>query len=155
MFRRVAANPEANLFVFGFLVNTPWEFLQGPLFLGMAEASHWEATKVCLAAALGDGAILVVAYWFASLAASPRSRLWLLRPTVSVVTAYLLVGFGLSVAIEALALAQGRWTYIHAMPVVPVLGVGLALVAQWLLLPPLALGITYRQVTAEPHQRMV
>ena len=39
--------PELNVMLFALLLNYPWEFIQAPLFAGMAEAAHWEAVKVC------------------------------------------------------------------------------------------------------------
>jgi hypothetical protein len=136
--------PEANLFLVGLLLNFPWEILQSPLFQGMAEASHWEATKSCAIAAIGDAAVLVTAYWAAALVAS--SRLWILRPAPLSVATYLVAGLGITLLMERLAIAQGRWAYSNAMPVIPVLNIGLALVAQWLLLPPTALWIASRQI---------
>ena len=53
--------PELNFAVFAFLLNFPWEFLQIPLYVGMADAPHWDATKVCVLATLGDAVIVVVA----------------------------------------------------------------------------------------------
>ncbi len=50
--------PKANVLLFGFLLNFPWEFIQAPLFDGMAGAPHWEAVKSCTSAALGDAVIM-------------------------------------------------------------------------------------------------
>jgi len=45
--RQLLDLPEANIVVFAFLLNYPWEFLQTPLYEGMAGAPHWEAVKRC------------------------------------------------------------------------------------------------------------
>jgi hypothetical protein len=52
--RHLTQLPETNLFLFGLLLNFPWEILQSPDFQGLAEAPHWEPTKACTAASLGD-----------------------------------------------------------------------------------------------------
>jgi len=72
------------------LVNLPWELLQVPLFDGMSRAPHWQATKVCSLAAVGDGALLVGAYWVTS--ALAHSRQWVLHPRLRDVLVLLSVG---------------------------------------------------------------
>ncbi|MFN9847597.1 MAG: hypothetical protein ACK56C_04430, partial [Alphaproteobacteria bacterium] len=34
--------PELAVFIFAFLLNLVWEFLQVPLYEGMAETAHWQ-----------------------------------------------------------------------------------------------------------------
>ncbi len=130
--------------LFAFLLHLPWEFWQVPFFEGMAAAAHWPAVKVCTRAAFGDALIAV----FASLAvtAATRSRSWIVRPTWRTVSAYIAVGLLVTVVIELLSTAWGRWTYGGAMPVVPVLGVGLLPLLQWLVLPPLTVWFVRRQL---------
>jgi hypothetical protein len=82
--------PETNVFFFGVLLNLPWELLQVPLFDGMSRAPHWQATKVCSLAAVGDGALLVGAYWVTS--ALAHSRQWVLHPRLRDVLVLLSVG---------------------------------------------------------------
>lgn len=141
---RLFTLPEANLFVFGFLVHYPWEFLQVPLFAGFAEAPHWEAVKFCSGAALGDAVLTVVAYW---VAAGVGGRRWIAELPRRAVTLYLATGLVVTVALEWLnAGALGRWEYSPAMPTLPLLGTGLSPLAQWLVLPLLVLGIVRRQL---------
>ena len=40
--------------LFSFLLHFVWEMLQVPLYVEMANAAHWEATRVCLFATMGD-----------------------------------------------------------------------------------------------------
>lgn len=51
-----------------------------------------------------------------------------------------ILGLAAAVVIELVATAWGAWSYSGAMPVLPGLGVGLAPVAQWAVIPCLALG---------------
>ena len=141
---RLFTLPEANLFVFGFLVHYPWEFLQVPLFAGLAEAPHWEGVKFCSGAALGDAALTVVAYWLAAMVAGRR---WIVEIPGRAVAVYLATGLIATVSLEWVnAEVLGRWEYAGAMPTLPLLGTGLSPLAQWILLPLLVLGIVRRQL---------
>ncbi len=64
---RLTDLPEFNVFVFAVLLNYPWELMQVPLYRGMSDAAHWDAIKICTRAALGDGVIMLLAYWGAVL----------------------------------------------------------------------------------------
>ncbi len=144
--RRALDSPAANVALFAFLVNYPWEFLQVPLFRNMAAAPHWEAVKVCTSATLGDAAIAVVAFW--GVAAAARTRRWILRPSAVQVAGFVAIGLAITLALEWLATGPlGRWEYAEAMPVLPLLGVGLAPALQWILLPPLVAWFVRRQLT--------
>lgn len=144
--RRIADSPELNVAIFALLLNFPWELLQAPLFAGLATAPHWQAVKTCAVATMGDAAIMLTAFW--SVALMARSRHWLARPKPLQMIAFVLVGLGITVAIEFWATeVAGRWTYAKAMPVIPALGVGLAPMIQWLTLPLLVVWFVRRQVT--------
>lgn len=136
--------PELNVFGFGALLNHPWEFLQAPLFRGMADARHWDAVKVCTVAALADGAILVAAFW--AVAAMRRSRRWWVQPSTRDVLVFLASGLLITIVGERLAAGPlGVWAYGDRMPTLA--GVGLAPLLQWLVLPPVVLWVVRRQLT--------
>lgn len=69
---RLTDLPQFNVFVFAFLLNYPWELLQVPLYQGMPEAAHWDSIQVCTRATLGDGVIMLLAYWSAALLVRDR-----------------------------------------------------------------------------------
>jgi hypothetical protein len=141
-----ASAPEGNIAFFGFLLNHPWEFLQVPLFEGMQDAPHWEAILICTQAALGDAVILVAAYAAVSIAA--RSRQWILAPTWRDVAAFVAFGLAATILLEWINTGPlDRWSYSPAMPVIPILDVGLSPLVQWMLLPPALLWIVRRQLT--------
>ena len=77
-----------------------------------------------------------------------RSRAWFLHSRPRDVVAFTSIGFVITVLMEWLATGPlGRWTYADTMPVVPLLGIGLLPALQWLLLPPLVLWFTRRQLS--------
>ncbi|MBW3618497.1 MAG: hypothetical protein KY446_12285 [Proteobacteria bacterium] len=140
--------PEPNVFGFAVLLNFPWEFLQTPLFEGMADAPHWRAVQRCGIATIGDGVIMLVAFW--CMAAVARTRGWVLKPSFRQTLGFTVVGAGVTVAVERLAtigLWPMSWSYADAMPIVPVLGAGLSPLLQWLILPPLVVWLVRRQLT--------
>ena len=143
----ITSLPEFNVAVFAFLLNYPWEFTQVPLFADMADAPHWTAIKRCAMATLGDIIIMLIAYWLVALVA--RSRHWIAAPTVVHLTMFVAVGVTITVVIEELALRGlwlGGWGYSPLMPVIPGIGVGLSLLAQWVVLPPLTAWFVRRQL---------
>lgn len=142
--------PETNILIFALLLNFPWEILQAPFFEGMAVASHWDAVKVCTGAAVGDAVIMLFAYWSVAVAASNR---WWFRIASRVqMLGFIAAGVIITVAIEHFATQSmdpaWGWRYADTMPTVPVVGVGLTPVLQWILLPPLAIWFVRRQVKA-------
>lgn len=130
--------PELGVAVFAFLLNFPWEFLQVPLFAGMAQMPHWQAVKTCTRAAVGDVVIMLLSFWLVSIIV--KSRHWIFAPSPRQLVLLVCTGVLITVAIE-LAVLRGHWLaswhYAAEMPLVPVLGVGLAPVLQWVVLPPL------------------
>ena len=138
--------PEFNVLLFALLLNYPWEFIQAPLFEGMAERPHGAAVKACTQAALGDSVIMLVAYW--GVAALGRGRAWIAAPGWRDVLLFSSIGVAITVVIEWLALNGGwlnGWTYSSLMPIIPGLGVGLVPVLQWIVLPPLVAALVARQ----------
>lgn len=143
---RAFASPAANVAIFAFLLNHPWEFLQVPLFKDMPAAPHWEAIKVCTRATFGDALIAVVAFW--GVAAMAGTQQWILRPNWGQTAAFVATGVAITIVLERLATGSlERWAYAETMPIVPLLGVGLAPMLQWIVLPPLVMWFVRRQLT--------
>lgn len=151
---RLTDQPEFNVFVFAFLLNYPWELLQVPLYQGMPEAAHWDAIKVCTRATLGDGIIILLAYWGSALLA--RDRWWIARPRLASLLAMVGLGVAITVLLERLAVISDNpnwgWRYAEAMPMVPILGIGLTPLLQWLILPPLVIWFVKRQLAGVVSQ---
>lgn len=136
--RHDASLPELPLAGFGFLAHFVWEMLQVPWFTGMLEASHGAVVWLCIRATGGDVLILLVSFWLASMVRGHRR--WLLEGDWQPAAVVVVTGIAVTVAFEWLATGPlERWEYADSMPVVPLLGIGLAPLLQWLLLPPLIL----------------
>lgn len=144
--------PETNILIFAFLLNFPWEFMQVPFFEGMAVATHWDAVKVCTRATFGDAVIMLIAYWSVAVAAS--DRWWFRAPSRVQMLGFIAAGVIITVAIEHFATQSINpvwgWRYADTMPIVPVVGVGLTPLLQWILLPPLTIWFVRRQLKAVP-----
>ena len=146
LLRALTATPEFNLAVFALLLNFPWEVLQAPLFEGMAAAPHSAVISACSQATLGDAVILLLAH--ASVVVVTRRRLWVLAPSWREVAGFVSAGVAITAMIEWLA-TRGHWTqtwaYSSAMPLIPGVGIGLAPLLQWVIVPPIALWFVRRQ----------
>lgn len=151
---RLTDVPEFNVFAFAFLLNYPWELMQVPLYQSMPEAAHWDAIKVCTRATLGDGIIMLLAYWGAALLV--QDRWWVARPSLASVLALIAIGVGITVLLERLAIVSNNpnwgWRYAEAMPMVPVLEIGLTPLLQWVILPLLLVWFVKRQLAGARSQ---
>jgi hypothetical protein len=143
----VAGSPEFNLAVFALLLNFPWEILQAPLFMGMADAAHAEVIRGCTQATLGDLVITLIAH--GAMVLGTGHRRWVIAPTTLQLALFISVGVVITAVIERLA-TNGHWvqtwTYAPAMPVLPGLGIGVLPLLQWTLLPPLTVWFARRQL---------
>ena len=139
---RRLAQPESILIVLAFAFHTTWEFLQDPLYAGLAARPHADVRAACLKAAAGDVGMMLASFYVA--AAISRSRFWFIRPTNVAVAAWFLTGVFLTIAFEWRAAGNGEWAYAPSMPIVPILRVGLAPLAQWIVIPAILLFLIRR-----------
>ena len=144
---RILRSPAANVAIFALLLNFPWELLQSPLYRSMLDAPHWKAVQRCTLATLGDVIIMVLAYECVALAV--HTQRWFERPTLGRLSGFVALGILMTIVMERLALVDQTlgWQYADAMPIIPLIGVGLAPVMQWIVLPPLAIWFVKRQIT--------
>ena len=136
--------PEIPIAMYGLLLNFVWEVVQCPfLFVGMGHSTHASGVQMCLQATIGDMNILLAAFWVTALA-SPRRRSWLVQPRGWERGLFIAIGVAITIVYELLATrVWGLWAYSDAMPVL--FGVGLAPVAQWLVIPPLVVWLARRR----------
>jgi hypothetical protein len=88
---RITSLPEFNIYIFAFLLNFVWEMLQMPLFaLPPADTPYWPVIKMCAAATVADGFIMLIAFWTAS--AFARSRYWFVAAERGHVLIFLITG---------------------------------------------------------------
>lgn len=122
------------LFGLAVVANYPWERAQSRLYVlpGGAEVEWW----MCAAASVADGLMVLLIFQIGRLVIGQRD--WYLRPGIRGYAVTLLSGAFISVTIEWIAIYGAHWwAYSPRMPVVPLLNVGLAPLAQMLVLSPL------------------
>ncbi len=123
-----------RIFTLAVAINYPWELAQSSLYIQPqgTGAMLWH----CGLASLGDGVMVLAIVVARHL---PRRRGgWLLRPDTRGYLVMLATGLVLSVAVEWVALrVLGWWAYSPRMPLLPMLGIGVAPVVQMLVLPAL------------------
>ncbi len=143
LLRRITSLPEFNIYIFAFLLNFVWEFLQMPLFTAPpADMPHWDIVKIYAFATVADGFIMLIAFWTAS--AFARSRYWFVAGERSHVLIFLITGLAITSAIELIATEMGVWAYSPLMPVL--FGVGMSPFLQWVIPPLITLWFTRRQL---------
>jgi len=119
-----------------FALNLVWENAQAFLFRGYGGfARHF---WICFVGTLGD--IIIVAAIYGAVALLWRDATWYRQISMGQVAFVVMLGITIAVAIEAWALASGRWAY-DGMPLVPFTGIGLVPVLQMVILPPLIFAI--------------
>lgn len=115
-----------------------WETVQLPLYTLWTAGTRQQQVFAVLHCTAGDiviaaGSLLVALVLFG------RSQ-WPKRNATRVFAASLALGLGYTIYSEWLNTSvRGSWAYSELMPVVPVLGTGLAPLLQWLVVPVLAL----------------
>lgn len=115
-----------------FALNLVWENAQAFLFAGYP--GPWRHFWTCFVATLGD--LVFVAAIYGAVALLWRDPAWYRRMSLGRIGCAVALGIGSAVAVEARALASGRWAY-DAMPLVPLTDIGLLPVLQMMILPPL------------------
>lgn len=137
--------PEWPLAGFGILLHFAWEMMQVPWFEGMTEASHGAVVWLCTRATLGDVVIGLAAFWIACVVAGDRQ--WIVQGRRTPLLVMLFTGVVVTLAFEWLATGPlERWQYAEPMPIIPIVGVGLTPLLQWLLLPPLIVWLSRRHM---------
>jgi amino acid transporter len=128
----------ALLAVIAGVLHGAWEYLHLPLYTGYETlGSGWQLVAFATVGDIGYTFFITFALAFY------RRRIdWLAHPCKN---DYLLsAGLGCTVAlfVEYKALFLHRWSYAAAMPIIPLLHVGLSPILQMMLLTPLAIWLT-------------
>ena len=126
-----------SLVPISFALHFVWEMAQMFAYQEMAR-QPWQGTLLtCALATAGDVLATLLAY--SVIALLRRSAAWGLQVRWSDCAWAGLVGAVIAVVAEKVAAAYGQWSYTEAMPIVPVLDVGLLPFLQLALLIPLTL----------------
>ena len=119
------------------VANLVWELLQLPLYTLWATGTHREQAFAVLHCTIGDAMIAGLSL-LAALALFARAA-WPRAGVARVYAGSLAFGVVYTIFSEWLNTSvRGNWAYSDLMPVVPVIGTGLAPLMQWLLVPTLA-----------------
>lgn len=79
-----------------------------------------------------------------------RGRFWFVHPTFRQTGLYVAIGLLITLLLEHLATRSTQeassWRYSDLMPIVPALGIGLAPLLQWLIIPTMVARFARRQL---------
>ncbi len=130
-----------------FLLNAVWEIAHIPLYV--QGIYTWSHILFCLLASVAD-AIMVMLIYF-GFAIIYKNAFWIqnLNPN-KVVFLMLTGGVGVILA-ETRHLSIGTWSYADAMPIIPIVDVGLSPVLQFMILPLLIYMISFKVVVRNQH----
>ncbi|WP_082497948.1 MFS transporter [Pseudorhodoferax sp. Leaf267] len=148
----VIGMPEFHVAIFALLLNFAWEILQAPLYAGMADMPHAQATRACLQASVGDAVIMLLVYGVVAVAA--RCRSWIVAATRWQLALFIAVAVSITAVIEWLATHGhwiGSWSYMPTMPLVPGTRIGLVPLLQWVVVPLLTAWFVRRQLARRPE----
>ena len=122
------------VFLVAVAVNYPWELAQALLYAWPGDTRNpwWH----CFVASLGDGVLVLLIFGVGWLVL--RRHDWFARPGTRGYALLFTMGLVLAVAVEWVAVhVLQRWTYLPAMPRLPILDIGIVPILQMLVLPPL------------------
>lgn len=151
-FHRWIDAPEVRLAFWGFGLNLVWEALQSPLYADWQREWRYLLWSR-LHCTVGDVLILLFSFWGVSLLF--RNRRWLAQGALAPALLFVAAGFGYTVWSEALNTGlRGAWEYAPAMP--RIFGLGLAPLAQWVVVPAALLFVVgWRPRRNKTHQNAV
>ncbi len=125
--RHVVVQEASRILAVAFLLNWIWEAIHAAAYVESTGPFLYRL-RHCLPMAETD-ALWTLALWAIVTGAIQRPYSAWRLPTVAA------LGAVSAVAVERVALADGRWTYNALMPIVPIVAVGLWPVAQMAILP--------------------
>ncbi len=127
--------------VTGFLLNGNWEWLQTPFYQDAAKSVN-DIVWFRLHCTVGD--VLILLACALAVTGLRRSTSWLARPRILDFALMTALGLAYTSFSELVNLGRGTWAYSELMPLVPGTPVGLAPLAQWLVLPTAAVWFAAR-----------
>ena len=140
---QILAAPETNLFLFAFLLNFVYEVWQAPYYEFYDSPSLAAKINDLTHCTFGDGVIILVSSWVVSVLV--RSRDWVLYPTLKSTVLFTSIGLLYTLAIETYRVNISK---AYGVPVlaVPMLGMSVLALIQWIVLPPFILYLARRHM---------
>lgn len=147
---QILAAPETNLFLFAFLLNFVYEVWQAPYYEFYQSPSLADKIKDLTHCSFGDGVIILFSSWVVSVLV--RSRNWVLYPTSKLAFLFTSIGLAITLVIETYRVNVSK---VYGVPVlaVPILGMSLLAVIQWIVLPPFILYLARRHMLGYLEKR--
>jgi hypothetical protein len=132
--------PEVQLLILALPLHLLWEIAQFPLYTIWHEADWGSILYALVHCTLGDLLIMLGAFWGISIL--NKSRYWMFSPSYSNVVLFTVSGLAYTVYSEIVnTRIKDTWAYTELMPIVPVFEVGGTPFLQWLLIPPVLVGL--------------
>lgn len=123
------------VFLYSFFIHFFWEMWQMPLFMFSQSTDLPAMNWMCTQASLGDGVIAVISYYFVFYI---NKKHWLSTASFVDVFLFILPGMALTIVLEHINTGfYSRWEYDPLMPIVPIIGIGLFPLLQWIVIPPM------------------
>ena len=140
---QILAAPETNLFLFAFLLNFVYEVWQAPYYEFYGSPSLAAKINDLTHCTFGDGVIILVSSWVVSVLV--RSRDWVLYPTLKSTVLFTSIGLLYTLAIETYRVNISK---AYGVPVlaIPMLGMSVLALIQWIVLPPFILYLARRHM---------
>ena len=140
---QILAAPETNLFLFAFLLNFVYEVWQAPYYEFYDSPSLAAKINDLTHCTFGDGVIILVSSWVVSVLV--RSRDWVLHPTWKSTVLFTSIGLLYTLAIETYRVNISK---AYGVPVlaIPMLGMSVLALIQWIVLPPFILYLARRHM---------
>ncbi len=126
--------------LFAFLFNVAWEILQIPLFKG--GVYEWQHILFCVLASVADVIMVLIIYF--GFALIYKNALWIKNLNTNRIILLILTGGAGAILAEIRHLSIGTWSYADAMPLIPIVNVGLSPVLQFMILPILIYSLSYK-----------
>ena len=119
--------------VISYFLNLIWELLHIPLYESSVLPNNHMI--LCMLASLADVIMVLLLYF--GLAIVYKDPLWLKTLSRTRVLITMMVGAMGAILSETRHIAAGNWAYTGSMPILPIVGVGLTPVLQFIILPVL------------------
>ena len=131
-----------------FFFNVTWEILQIPLFKG--GVYEWQHIMFCVLASVADVIMVLIIYF--GFALIYKNALWVISINTNRIIVLILTGGAGAVLAEVWQLSIGTWSYSSAMPLIPVVNVGLSPVLQFMILPILIYRLSFKMLAKKWNQ---
>jgi hypothetical protein len=119
-----------------------------PLFKG--GDYEWQHIMFCVLASLADVIMVLLIYF--GFALIYKNALWVKDLNTKRIILLILTGGAGAVLAEVWQLSIGTWSYTSAMPLIPVVNVGLSPVLQFMILPIFIYRLSFRMVAKKWNQ---